>query len=201
MTVRAFVAGLLLALLAPAGAARAQLPGDRPDVYIPPHTHGHERGSSYYSDEQTGFLLGGMGLWSGVDMIGLSWSAGAGLDIPMHAWSIVPRLDFDGVGGGGDSNGWMARVTVGGRIATEYTGHVTYLEAGPGVMRYDVTPSDVFGTGPVPRREEFAACFEFTTGTMSDPNFRPGLLLEATFVAAAKRNAPSTLVGRVGIRF
>lgn len=191
------LAALLLTLGPAVTVARSEAAGGT-RLEFGTFTRQHETGTSYLATERTAFLVGGVGLWTGSLPFGLTWSVGTGLDIPVNAWSIVPRIDLDGTGDA-QANGWMARATLNGRIATEFSGHVSYIEGGFGVERYEVTHDDDLGTSV--RSDAFSPCFQFTTGTMSDPSYRPSLLLEGTVALPTRVDAPSAFLGRVGIRF
>jgi len=154
------------------------------------------------TQERRGFLVGGLGLWSDQSaLLNGSWSVGGGATLPLDSWSVVPRVDWEG-GGDEYSSGWMVRSTIGGRLPTEVGSRHTYLEGGLGIAHFETTVrgDPAFG---IPSRVHSGTrpCFELASGITSAPEARPGFILEAQTVIANGSDAPSVILGRVGILF
>ena len=154
------------------------------------------------SRDRRGFLLGGLGFWSdSSELLSSSWGVGGGVTLPVNTWSVVPRLDWEG-GSDEYASGWMVRSTLGGRVPTGIGSRHTYLEGGIGIAHFETTVRGESGSGRQSRvHSGTRPCFELASGLTSDPDARPGFILEAQTVFANGSDAPSVLLGRVGILF
>ena len=97
----------------------------------------------------------------------------------------------------------MVRGSLGGRLSHELAGRHTYTEGGLGVAFHEITaPADgpYSGSARV-ARSATSACFQLSSGVTSDPVQRPGFIIEGQWVLSTGEDAPSVLLGRVGILF
>ena len=155
-------------------------------------------GQNYESDTRSAFVIGGIGYWSRDVTFGTTWTIGAGMELPVNSWALVPRLDFEG-NDGETAGGTVVRATVGGRLTTLIVNHASYLEAGFGALRAEITQDQFDGTHL--DDTVISPCFILVTGIMSDPETKPSLLLEGQWSHPTDRVAPGSILGRFGIRF
>lgn len=175
-------------------------PRERADRW--PRSRAYESGPSLDTRERRGFVLGGLGFWSDESSLFTgSWGVGGGVTLPLDSWAVVPRVDWES-GGDEYSSGWMVRSTIGGRLPTGFGSHHTYLEGGFGIAHFESTLRGDAAFG-VPNRVHAGTrpCFELASGITSAPEARPGFILEAQTVIANGSDAPSVVLGRVGILF
>ena len=182
---RCALSGVLLSLLLTPMPAHAQW---RPAGF----------GQTYQADTRSTFVIGGVGYWSRDLSFGTTWTIGAGMELPVNTWALIPRLDLEG-NDGPSAGGTVVRATLGGRLTTLIVNHASYLEAGVGALRAEITQDRFDGTHL--DDTVVSPCFILVTGIMSDPDTRPSLLLEGQWSHPTDRLAPGSLLGRFGIRF
>lgn len=150
-----------------------------------------------------GFVVGGLGLWSDPEILfeGV-WSAGAGVLFPRESWWVVSRVDVEWVSEAYKS-ARLVRVGAGGRFPTGIGNKHDHVEAGIGVAHFERTHAPMGGSAPRPGSVESRVLpylllgFGFT----SDPNVRPGFVVDTQGLIPGTRDAPRLLLLRIGIEF
>lgn len=194
---RLTIGGLLLLAL---GAVSWTTPAAA-DVW--PRPRSRPEASEYREEGRRTFVLGGIGFWSGSDLLlANAWGFGAGMRFPVNAWSVVPRVDFEG-GSDRVSSAWMIRAGAGGRISTLLGNRITYVEGGAGLGYYETSgwPDGIFAPSGRTVLSGTTPFLVIGGGTTSDPDQRPGFVIETQLVIPAASDGPSVVLIRIGLEF